>query len=448
MTDLDPEPRPTRTRLDGLSIELPAQGTGIRAARRAAREQAEREAAARDGLRRDAGRERVPAEPEPPRVRRAPVPQPAPRGPSGRWLAGFAALLVACCLVAAGLLVLGVVTLKDSRAGRTVVSATPEEPGYEAFLDPTPTMAVVYVHEGRLESAALLSLGLRDTGGGVLVVPPDTQIGDGQLGTLALARIFGADLDQMRGAVEAVTGVGIPEIVELDDARWAELLAPIGALTFENPDDLPGFPRGPLTLAADQVGPYLRARADEESDLNRQSRHELVWEAWLSAVGDRPDAVPGEHDVGLGRFVRGLAVGPRRVTTLPVEPIPQEDGSLVFAADEADREATIAALVPYPTGTANAPRTLVRVLDGTGETAAIARHAPAIVSARSSIVVIGNADRFGYERTEIRYHRPELRAEAERLRAALGKGEVIEDVRPIDTFGVTIVLGTDLEEQS
>jgi hypothetical protein len=115
-----------------------------------------------------------------------------------------------------------------------------------------------------------------------------------------------------------------------------------------------------------------------------------------------------------------------------------------YAVDEAARSDLVVTLVPYPRGTANAPRTLVRLLDGTGDPGHVGRVAPQVVASDSSIVVVGNADRFDYETTQIRYHRPEQRTAAERLRRALGAGEVIEDVRPIDSFDVTIVLGTDL----
>ncbi len=451
MTDLD-RGGPERTRLEGLSLELPAQGTGVRAARRAAREQAERERLAHDQLAREReaplgpGGERAREPVLPPAARRS-TPAGAGRGLTRRFLVTFVGGLVACALVAGALLVLGVRTLRDSRAGRTVTSSQPHEPGYEAFLEPTPTLAVAHVHEGELHSVAVLSLGLQEQGGGVMLVPPETLVGDGQLGTLALARAFGAVGEQLRPSVESVAGAGITELVEVDDARWAQLVAPVAPIVLQNPDDLPGFPAGQLALAPEDVGPFLRARADGESDLSRHTRIELFWQAWLQAVADRSGAVPGEVDAGMGRFVRGLAAGPRQVATLPVSLVELEDGATAFAVDEVGREALIVRLIPYPTGTVHAPRSLVRLLDGTGDTGAVGRHAPTVVGARASIVVVGNADRFDYEVTQILFHRPEVEVEARRLRDALGVGEVVEDVRPIDAFGVTIVIGRDLEEQ-
>jgi hypothetical protein len=103
----------------------------------------------------------------------------------------------------------------------------------------------------------------------------------------------------------------------------------------------------------------------------------------------------------------------------------------------------ITQLVPFPTGTALAPRTRVRLLDGTGDQDHVTRVAPNVVEADATIVVVGNADAFDYTTTQIRYHHPSQRSAAERLQRALGAGTVVDDVRPIDAFDVTIVLGTD-----
>jgi len=124
--------------------------------------------------------------------------------------------------------------------------------------------------------------------------------------------------------------------------------------------------------------------------------------------------------------------------------VPAADGTVAFAVDLELRAEMIVSLIPFPRGTSNAPRTLVRLLDGTGDLDHVPRVAPRVVASDASIVVVGNADRFDYETTQIRYHQPEQRVAAERLREDLGAGEVIEDVRPIDSFDVTIVLGTDL----
>ncbi len=397
--------------LAGVELELPEHGTGIRAARRAAKE-------------------------------------PAPAsGPTRRWMTGFAAALGAALLVGGALTFVGVQTLRDSSTGRRVASVDPSEPGFEGILETTPTLLVVHQHDGALVSAALLALANDDAGGSVILLPPSVKVGDGaDAATLAVTYAFGGTPEVMRGAGEAVAGVGVEDIVVVDDARWADLLRPVGSITIENPDDVPGFPVGTVSLGADQVGAWLEAHSSNEGELAQVYRQQLFWEAWIKAVAasSDPAVVPGELDSGLGRFVRGLAHGRLQVTTVPVTDVVDEAGNHVFPDDRAALERVITDLVPFPTGTELAPRTRVRLLDGTGDQQHVRQVAPTVVASTSTIVVVGNADAFDYGTTEIRYHQPGQRAAAERLRAALGVGRVIEDIRPIDSFDVTIVLGTDI----
>lgn len=71
--------------------------------------------------------------------------------------------------------------------------------------------------------------------------------------------------------------------------------------------------------------------------------------------------------------------------------------------------ALIPTLVPFPTAAHPGGRTRVRLLDGTGDAQHVLTAAPLIVPAGSEIVVVGNADRFDYDTTEIRYHDPVLK---------------------------------------
>src|SRR5690606_30999117 len=159
--------------------------------------------------------------------------------------------------------------LRDSRAGRIVTSASPDEPGFEGFLEPTPTLAVTVTHRGLLDAVYVLSLGTGDVGGGVLLVPPRTRLADGGSRTLDFTFSFGADEEAMRGSLESVAGLGLDELVTIDEARWAELVAPVAPIVIDNPNELDGFPLGRLELVPDQVGAYLAARAEGESEGTR-----------------------------------------------------------------------------------------------------------------------------------------------------------------------------------
>jgi hypothetical protein len=438
-----------------MDLALPERGTGVRAARRAAREAAvtaEGETAG-VGPRPVAGPRRAPLVAPPPsdgidEAELLPALDRAPAGgaPSQRWMAGFAATLAVAILLGGALALVGVRTLRDSTAGRTLTRTDPSEPGFEGLLEPTPTLLVVHASGGVLRSAALLSLATGDAGGSVLLLPPSVEVGDGtDAATLEVTYAFGATPDVVRGAGEAVAGVGVQDIIELDDARWAELVRPVAPLTIQNPDDVDGFPAGTVELGAEDVAAWLEATRPGESVLGALYRQQLFWEAWVAAVAASADAaaVPGELDSGMGRFIRGLAGGHLEVATIPVDEQDDGAGGTVFAVDRDALRTVITDLVPFPIGTALAPRTRVRMLDGIGDPDHVRRVAPNVVAADATIVVVGNAEAFDHETSEIRYHHPSQRTAAERLQRALGAGTVVADVRPIDAFDVTIVLGTD-----
>ncbi|MEX2292735.1 MAG: LytR C-terminal domain-containing protein [Acidimicrobiales bacterium] len=384
-----------------FDLELPDHGTGIRAARRAAQ---------KIGLG-------------------------GSTAPSRRWMVGFVSTIVVLVFVAGGLAFVGVQTLRDSTTGRRITSLDPTQPGFEGALTPTPTLVVVHQRDGELRSAAVLALTGDDRGGSILLLPTTVKVGDRRsASTLAVTFAFAESPTVARGAAEAVAGVGVDDMVVLDDQRWATLVAPVAPLAV-----------GDVMLAADEVGPWLDAPTLDEGEPARLDRQRLFWQSWIAAVaasGD-PGAVPGELDVGVGRFIRGLAAGPLRIEALPVTDVTERADTPLFEVDREALRVFLTDLVPFPNGTALAPRTRVRLLDGTGDPDHVASVASNVVASDSTIVVVGNADGFDYTTTEIRYHQPGQRLAAERLRDALDAGRVVEDVRPIDAFDVTIVLGTD-----
>ncbi len=373
---------------------------------------------------------------------------PPHQGPSRRWMAVFTAALVVVILLAAALTYVGMSTVRDSRAGRRVATITdPALPGYEAFLEPTPTLLLLHTSGRSILSVVVIGLHAGDQGGSVVLVPASTRLGDGASAVpLDVASSYGPSLTGAQFPVQELLGVGIDEVVEVDDARWAELVAPVAPLAIDNPVELPGFAAGPLSLTAEQVGPYLAARGEGESAVAPLERERIVLEAWFGAVassGDPRAAVPGEVDSGIGRFVRALAAGPREIAALPVVETSTGAGPQVDV-DEDAAAALIASAVPFPTAAHVGGRTRVRLLDGTGDREHVAVAAPLIVPAGSEIVVVGNADRFDYTETQIRYHHPLQKRAAEAIRDALGAGRVVDDARQTDAFDVTIVLGPDV----
>ncbi|MEQ1785473.1 MAG: LytR C-terminal domain-containing protein [Acidimicrobiales bacterium] len=368
-------------------------------------------------------------------------------GPSRRWMIVFSSLMALVLAAAAVLTYVGIDTVRTSRAGKSVSNITdPALPGFEAFLEPTPTLVVLHSSGSTLVSATVLALHSGDVGGSVLLVSPDTRLSPDE-GAFPLAAVaaFGGSVEAVVPGLQDLLDVGLAEVAVVDDARWAELVAPVAPLTLDNPDAVGAFAAGPIALAADQVGPYLAARVEGESDLARLFRQQLFFEAWASAVAASTDpaAVPGEVESGIGRFVRGLAAGPREIATVPVVETVTPEGTAIDIDRDAANE-LVSRLIPFPTASRPGGRVRVRLLDGTGDPQHVLTTAPLLAPAGAQIVVVGNADRFDYGASEIRYHDPTRKAAAEALREALGAGQVVDDPRQTDAFDVTIVLGPDV----
>lgn len=389
-----------------------------------------------------------------PRHLRATAPPPPtsePPAPTRRWMTAYVSLLVVIAVAATGLAYVGVHTVRESRDGRAVSSITdPALPGFEALLAPTPTLAILHGEGDELVSAALVSLNSGDVGGSVVIVPPATKTSlTSDAVSVAYATQVGPS-DTLRDAVpplQGVLGIGIAESVVVDDARWAELVAPVAPLSLDNPDAVGSFEAGPIALEAVDVGTYLTATRDGESAMARAFRQQVFFEAWagaVAAVDDPATAVPGEVDSGIGRFVRGLAAGPHTVSTLPLRESDLITGDTRVDVDQVAWDALLPTLVPFPTASSPGRRVRVRVLDGTGDPDHVLMIAPRLIPAAAEVVVVGNADAFDYQETQIRFHIPEVQAAAKAFQEALGTGRVVDDPRQTDAFDVTIVLGTDL----
>jgi hypothetical protein len=374
--------------------------------------------------------------------------EPEPAGPARsavplRRTVAFAGALLVLVGIGVVLAVSGWRVVRDSTVGQRIDPTTdPAAPGFEGFVEPTPTTLVVHRGADGLVSVALLALFSGDVGGSVLLVPPGTVVDPfGDARTLE-ERAATDGAAGVQGAVEAVIGIGIGEVIEIDDARWADLVGPVAPIPVANPDQAGDFASGSLQLESVEVGPFLAARTPTESDLNRMVRHQLLWEAWIAGVAgsQAPDPVPGERDAGLGRFVRGLAAGPLQVATLPVA----EQAGDRFVPDFAAAQRLVGSMVPFPVAAEPGGRTRVRLLDGTGDPDAALAAAPLVVPAGGQIVLAGNDTSFGRTVTEVRYHHEDLRPAAEQLLGALGTGVAVADPRPTDTVDVTIVVGSDL----
>ena len=461
--EADPEADPLSVLL-GLGLELPAQGTGARAARRGAA------SGDVDGTTTDemsetqqGGTETSNGAPAATEVvderqgdeatdRQADADAPSPesgetRSAWRRWRPVAYTLSLALLIGAGAILsVIGYRVLRSSTEGRTVdPTLGPDEPGFEAFVEPSPTMLVLTRSaDGSLSSAALLALRTEDSGTSVVVIPTTMLVGEpGAENTLAQVVQDGGGAAAL-AAVANRLGIGIAEVVELDDAQLAALVAPVAPLTVRNSDEATGFPVGDIQLTAEEVGPFLSVLGDGERETDRMLRQERVWNAWASSLAlAGPAGVPGEVETGIGRFLAGLAENARQAESLPVTEQPSVAGTS-YVVDQAALAPLLADAVPFPTAAEPGDRLRVRLLDGTGDPTLTARVAPQLVAAGAEIVLIGNATDLNQQTSEVIYHDARFEDVSDFMLYGLGTGSKREEVRPTDLYDVTIVLGADV----
>jgi hypothetical protein len=370
----------------------------------------------------------------------------------------------------------GVNLVRNSTAGRYVApTAGPDEPGYQAYVVPTPTMAVVQRgDDGELVGVAVLAIESSDDGGTVILLPAstltradrpaapasNTTAGSTRSSTPSSERPTMADVYRQAGAngvvaaVADLMAVAIQGHLEVDDARWASLVAPVAPVDLQLATRVGDWRPGDVSLEAEDVGPFLSARVAGESEAERLDRQADFWTAWLPLVRDEGvDALPGEADVGIGRFVRSLAEGSPSIVPLPGEAAGGEaQAPETFVTHNERLAELVVRAVPYPVSPSPGRRIRVRLLNGTTDPDLTSAAAGRLVRGGAEITIAGNAPTFDETETLMLYGRADQRQMALWLAAGLGGGRVEPDpaaadgVADDDEIDVTVILGADARD--
>lgn len=352
--------------------------------------------------------------------------------------------------------------LLDSRGGDVVDdTAAPGEPNYRAFVTPTPTTFVVLRDpEGNPATTTLVSLGAGETGGTLIQVPLTTQVHN----PFMIRRLIGIwddghDDERFRQAAADILGVAVPgPLIDLTDESLASLVAPVAPLHIEGTDpvvtDDGTSYGGDIDLAAEEVGPYLRATVDGEHELAHMARNERVWKAWMDALharGGAEDAV-GTATTGIGPFLRVLAGGPVMVETLEVEsdePTYFGDIPPLIPTDAFDEQ--IATAVPFPQSSSPGRRATISLLNGAEGSPIPLDLMQDLVRAGGAIITVGNAASFGRDETVVEYSSSGWSDEAAAMAKALGaqaRTEKMSAMRAESTDeDMVITIGQDVLER-
>lgn len=377
---------------------------------------------------------------------------------SWRWRYGFPAALVVLVIAIPVLIFAGSKTVLSSTSGRFVRTVTdPAAPGWQAVVEATPTELVVMLDEqGRLNGLTLLSLTGEGVGGVVqlsaLTLAPNAP---GEQDTMLYETYRTQGLPALVAATERVLGTSVGSVDTIEPQEWAGLVGPVSPIAVSNPDPVSKtvdgvtqvvFPKGTIDIPADQVWTYLSTLNPGENDLNRQVRLGAFWHAWFQKVdagADQPGVVPGEVDSGLGRFVRTLARDQVQYANFPVSTLRVPGSTLdVFLPRVDEGRVLMAAMVPLPHGP-EGTRVRLTVLDGTGRLDHGLAAATKLAGNGGQIEKIGNATSFDEATTQFIYYDEAQRPAVQKLRDALGVGELVKSADQGAVVDATVTLGAD-----
>lgn len=345
----------------------------------------------------------------------------------------------------------------DSTTG-TVVSGSSdsESPGYMALVEPTPVALVIHTaDDGAARGLTLLSLsGPDQRGGAIVAVPVDVRLDRPGFGIHDFAASIERTRPETAGKVIGrQLGLGFTEVVTMTDAELVRFVEPVSPLRFDNPEDVTTaegelFEAGPIELGADEVPAYLSASDEGNTSSGALERQQLLWSTWVGAIGDAGDAavVPGETQVGLGRYLGALAQGTVQTASFPVNAAPDDGKPGSFVVDRAPADLLIANAVPFPVAAEEGDRASVAVMNGHGPGSAPGAVIQRLTFAGAQIIAMGNAADFDHAETTLTYSGRAMRASAQRMADTLGVGRVVESDRPDAEVDVRVVMGADLLE--
>ena len=362
----------------------------------------------------------------------------------GRWRWGWPVMLLGLAVAVPLLVWFGWSAISGSSDGTEVgAQIDPAAPGYQAFVEPTPTLLLIHAEGDRLFGVTLLVLTDPREEGAVLVMAPETMTSGGLLSD----RWAESGSAGLADSIAELSGVRPGEIQAVDNDGWAALVSATTPVVVDNPDVLvtiPGeirFDSEMLNLASVDVGPYLGWRNPGESPLAGMYRQLLFWDAWLEQVADStaPDVIPGEIDRGMGRFGRELAAGQVFFSTLAGRVT--EGGAVVLDADTVGKQ--VNEVIPFPISAAGEGLPRVQLLNGTGDLGLTQAAARVLSRSGARITVVGNAAEFGWQTTKVAYHDAGFAPHAEAYRDALGTGSVIAEEQPNASIDITVTFGAD-----
>ena len=324
----------------------------------------------------------------------------------------------------------------------------PTAPGYEIYVSPTPSfLTLVEDRNGNLISVALISLFPNDTGGSLIVLPPELLIGEG----VTLDEIYNTQgATGLELAIGEYVNVGFDISSVLTNDFWSDHFSVIGDLvvTIEDPLTISEggklnvvFESGRISVFPEDIGDFLAWRNEGESPYNRWLRHQDFWVSWVDTVrlfnGDLNESNKGQPE--LSRMITALSQG--ELVLFEPELVELELPKSSFTTDAKIIRNLILQMIPFPIPAYEGARAKVKLLDGIGGLDLPNLYAPPLVSSGAQILLLGNAESYGVTKTQIIFHDKNFNDLVDDFSNVLGGAEITYDSISETAIYVTVIIG-------
>jgi hypothetical protein len=318
----------------------------------------------------------------------------------------------------------------------------------------TPGRTLLFAHLDAQQRADVLALIGVQPGGrsaSVVLIPPPTVVEVPSLELTALRDITQAtDRSVLSTSVANALGVRIDDLLVVDDARLAAMLAPVRTLDVNLPQAVhigsgshaADFPAGSNHLTAAQAQRLLLGK-EADGAVAHLVTAQSVLQAWFDAIRTSPVLAQTTKRVApTSDVLVSAARAGARFDALPVDSVDTGDNER-YQIRDADSAALMQSDLGFATVSFAGRRPKVEILNGVGEVGISPRAARLIVPDGFEVRLTGNVPGFGVRTSEVVYYRDRDLQAARRVAALLGVGRVAKADTELDVVDLTIVVGQD-----
>ena len=196
----------------------------------------------------------------------------------------------------------------DGDFGDVVVD--PSEAGYLTYVTATPSHLTFAVDDdGNLAMVAVIALGPNDAGGSLLLLKPETVLGQEN----TIASIYASEgPDETERSLKAYLNIGFTTSNTMFASNWDSYLAPVSPLSVDL--KIPSYEiavsevsavddsrccqyEGDIELRSGGVGQFIADSSDDVSGELRRIRQQVFWTTWIEAL-----AIEGGANKYVARF--------------------------------------------------------------------------------------------------------------------------------------------------